>query len=275
MNLRGILSDAGILLPIKSAIGSEIAASKYSAVPTPVCAPVPAHCRAGRWRAAALLLCLAYQPAWTQVSSLSVTETVTGNSLPLTPAVTFDDEGFVNSAEFATIIEPEVDAATVVVVTATGSASFLDGNDNALTDADSVAAGFQLTSLAYGRNTIKIKTTNVNNENLEHNYTLTIWRARTPLFCKRTTQVRDVIVGRVSGVDHCANITARHLAQITWLTIDSLSVTALRSGDFAGLSELSSLGLINNDIRSFPANLFDDLAGLETLVIRQINRYSH
>ena len=252
----------------------------------PAAAAAPGRSRARRWRAAHLvllaatlgLLCLAVRPAAANLTSLSVTETVSGNTVPLDPAFATD------RVDFEAIIEPGVDDVSIFTSTAAGYRvrDITDGNGNALTDADTVAAGFQIESLAYGRNTVKFRTDHHSNVQPDRDYTLTIWRARTPLFCKRTSQVRDIIVGAVSGVEHCANVTASHLSQITELEIAPHPtagllddyITALRAGDFAGLTGLRVLKLVSNRFTSLPADLFDGLTALRELRISNSTAYT-
>ena len=141
----------------------------------------------------------------------------------------------------------------------------------------------------------------------------------------RTPQVRDAIVAAVPGVNSAAEVTATHLAAITYLDLSSpepeeddwedeedeedgwdldglddrylgdvevdldglddvavdlgiglipdfgvdLGVkkrfTALKAGDFDGLTALTYLYLSGNDLVSLPAGIFDDLTALTTL----------
>ncbi len=84
--------------------------------------------------------------------------------------------------------------------------------------------------------------------------------------CTRTPQVRSAIVGKVSGVTRCADLTVAHLTGITGeLRLRSLG--SLRANDFAGLTALTSLDLGNNSLRSLPAGIFDSLDSLQTLIL--------
>jgi hypothetical protein len=67
--------------------------------------------------------------------------------------------------------------------------------------------------------------------------------------CDRTEQVRDAIVAAVPGVTECADVTETHLAAITGpLNLANKSITALKAGDFDGLTALTELDLNNNQI---------------------------
>ncbi len=85
-------------------------------------------------------------------------------------------------------------------------------------------------------------------------------RDQTANVCDRTAQVRDAIVARTS-VSACADVTAAHLAAITWLNLGYESISELDSGDFSGLTALTSL-FLNNNLTSLPDGL---LAGLDAL----------
>ena len=54
--------------------------------------------------------------------------------------------------------------------------------------------------------------------------------------CGRTAAVRIAILGQISGVTACANVTDTHLAAITYLELLNDGITALAAGDFDGLT---------------------------------------
>ena len=90
--------------------------------------------------------------------------------------------------------------------------------------------------------------------------------ASTNGICSRTQQVRDAIVGLVSGVTHCADVTDAHLAAITGpLNLGNKGITALAAGDFDGLTALTTLYLNNNSLTTLPAGVFDELTALTEL----------
>ena len=93
--------------------------------------------------------------------------------------------------------------------------------------------------------------------------------------CHRTPQVRDEIVEK-SPVNACGDVTAAHLAAITGLGLGRITVlgtttgeeiTALRVGDFDGLTGLTTLVVSGEQLSSVPAGLFDELTSLETLLL--------
>ena len=88
--------------------------------------------------------------------------------------------------------------------------------------------------------------------------------------CDRTPQVRDGIVGAISGVSDCADVTDAHLSGITGvLDLSNQNVAALRAGDFSGLGNLQALYLGMNPLTTLPANVFSGLDGLEALAFEE------
>ena len=86
--------------------------------------------------------------------------------------------------------------------------------------------------------------------------------------CGRTEQVRTAILGEISGVSNCANVTDTHLAAITGLlNLESKGITALAAGDFDGLTALMQLRLDQNSLSTLPAGVFDELTALRTLIL--------
>ena len=81
----------------------------------------------------------------------------------------------------------------------------------------------------------------------------------------RTQQVQDTIVALVPGVDAADDVTAVHLALITNLNLSDQSITALKAGDFDGLSALRSLSLAKNTLSSLPADIFSGLSSMSSL----------
>ena len=83
--------------------------------------------------------------------------------------------------------------------------------------------------------------------------------------CSRTQGVQDRILGSVQiNVTACDDITTAALAGIRTLG-GGASITSLQAGDYAGLTGLRTLLLINSGLTSLPAGIFDDLTALETL----------
>ena len=86
--------------------------------------------------------------------------------------------------------------------------------------------------------------------------------------CMRTPAIRDAIVDAIIP-DNCSmrSSTADFLlAGITDLTVDGLTATPV-SGDFSGLTGLTSLSLTNGDFTDspFPLDIFSDLGSLRSL----------
>ncbi len=78
----------------------------------------------------------------------------------------------------------------------------------------------------------------------------------------RTPQVRDAIVAAVPGVNNASDVTEAHLASITELNLRYTSISALKVGDFSGLTALTNLNLYDNDLTSLPEDVFDGLTAL-------------
>ena len=83
--------------------------------------------------------------------------------------------------------------------------------------------------------------------------------------CDRTPQVRDAIVAVLPGVSDCNDVTKAHLALITNLNLSDQNITALKAGDFDGLSSLRTLALYKNTLSSLPAGTFSGLSSLNSL----------
>ncbi len=83
----------------------------------------------------------------------------------------------------------------------------------------------------------------------------------------RTPQVRDAIVAAVPGVNSAADVTEEHLANIRTLSLYRKNITALKEGDFDGLSSLRSLNLHRNSLSSLPAGIFTGLTSLKGIAL--------
>ena len=86
--------------------------------------------------------------------------------------------------------------------------------------------------------------------------------------CDRTPQVGDEIVHK-AGVGDCVEVVDRHLASIQELDLEGeenvageTDITALREGDFAGLTGLVTLSLGHNELTELPASVFSGLSSL-------------
>ena len=93
-----------------------------------------------------------------------------------------------------------------------------------------------------------------------------------PGICTRTAAVQTAILGKIEGVDDCADVTATHLAAITGsLSLSRRSISSIAAGDFAGLTALTALYLHRNSVRELPVGVFDDLTSLTTLNLQGNN----
>ena len=90
--------------------------------------------------------------------------------------------------------------------------------------------------------------------------------------CDRTEAVRDAILDGFTATV-CADVSVAQLASITSLDLSSSAIPALQSGDFAGLSGLTSLNLNDdgftptNSLSPLPADIFAGLTALQTLTL--------
>ena len=107
--------------------------------------------------------------------------------------------------------------------------------------------------------------------------------------CNRTRGVQVAILSQITGVNDCVDVTASHLAQISYVTVrelaggllagdfaglssatlisvqDSSNLTELPAGIFAGLSSVATIDLTGNQISELPDGIFDDAVGLMDL----------
>ena len=96
--------------------------------------------------------------------------------------------------------------------------------------------------------------------------TATVTVDSTAGICGRTEAVRGAIVGKISGVVSCADVTDTHLGAITGtLSLGQAGITALAAGDFDGLTSLTQLNMGSNSLAELPDNVFDELTALTTL----------
>ena len=91
----------------------------------------------------------------------------------------------------------------------------------------------------------------------------------TPGICGRTAKVHEIIVYYLGegGVERtCAEVNVADLESFTIsLDMSGESIGSLKSGDFAGLTNLISLVLSRNTFTTLPANVFSGLSALGTL----------
>ena len=74
-----------------------------------------------------------------------------------------------------------------------------------------------------------------------------------PPLSDRTPAVRAAIVAAVPGVSNANDVTVAHLAAITRLDLSGRSISALKTGDFNGLTGLTWLNLYNNQVSDISA----------------------
>ena len=89
----------------------------------------------------------------------------------------------------------------------------------------------------------------------------------TSLLSDRTPQVRDAIVAAVPGVNNANDVTKAHLARITNLNLRAKGISALKAGDFAGLSSLREIELTGNQLRTPPTDIFSGLSSLRVIYL--------
>ena len=63
----------------------------------------------------------------------------------------------------------------------------------------------------------------------------------------RTQQIQDAVV-KARYVNSADEVTAAHLADITWFELEDAGITALKAGDFYGFTSLKTLNLSDNSI---------------------------
>ena len=84
--------------------------------------------------------------------------------------------------------------------------------------------------------------------------------------CDRTQQVQDAILDQVVPAAACRDATARLLAAYDGpLDMSAMSVSALRVGDFVGLSRVRHLHLQDNQLTSVSADILAPLTGMHVL----------
>ena len=137
------------------------------------------------------------------------------------------------------------------------------------TDADGTV------SLAVGNNVITIEVTAEDGVTTQI-YTVRITRDNVPEtsagICDRTSEVQSAILAKLNeGLDapeitDCSEVTDEDLGGITGsMTLSSMQLSALKSGDFEGLSGLTSLYLDHNNLTALPEGMFQGLESLDIL----------
>ena len=83
--------------------------------------------------------------------------------------------------------------------------------------------------------------------------------------CDRTFLVRVAIINEIESAPACAAVTAQDLSGVRFLEFNNAGITSLKSGDFAGLTNLKRLWLYQNQLQTLPADVFAGLTSLEEL----------
>ena len=84
----------------------------------------------------------------------------------------------------------------------------------------------------------------------------------------RTINVANAILNAIPRVTACDQVTTNHLASITSLSFNGITLPSLKTNDFDGLPNLRSLNIsANSQITNFPSGVFDKLTNLERLSI--------
>ena len=91
--------------------------------------------------------------------------------------------------------------------------------------------------------------------------------AQTVDICSRTTQVQSLLMLSTGAID-CASVSSFHLGNLRdSINLGRSSITALKPGDFEGLTALRVLWLDYNALTSLPVGVFDGLTALERLYL--------
>ena len=149
----------------------------------------------------------------------------------------------------------------------------VESNNTATASVEVSGSTVTITPVAIGTATITITAADTAGQTVTQTFMVSVNAQGTNLtdLCSRTAVVKNVIVDEVSGKTNCADITTAELAGITQLLFfGSLSSTSLKgsnlkSGDFAGLTGLTTLNLSGNEITTLPADIFSGLSALESL----------
>ena len=93
----------------------------------------------------------------------------------------------------------------------------------------------------------------------------------TPGICDRTAIVQELIIYYLeedhSVVRACAEVNVADLASFTALAAADESIGSLKSGDFAGLTNVADVALSRNDFTTLPVDLFSDMTALLHLTV--------
>ena len=209
-------------------------------------------------------------------------EAIADSTAPATPntAPTFT-EGVSTTRSIAENVATGVNIGTAIAATDADNDALtytLGGTDASAFDIDSTTGQLRTrVTLDYETKSTYTVTVTVSDGSLTNTITVTITvtdvndtavvSTLTPV-CDRTTQVRDAIVAAVPGVSDCDDVTDAHLAAIRGLLdLRNKNISALKPGDFDGLSSLQDIRLDRNQLRALPADIFSGLSSLRTLYL--------
>ena len=159
------------------------------------------------------------------LSDLALSDAATAAAVTLSPP--FVATGITYRAEVA-------HATAAITVDGTAADTGATVAYTPTTDADT-ATGHQVTLNAGETTTVTVTVTSADAMATQA-YTIQVKRRATDV-CERTPEVRDAIVAAVSSVSDCADLTTRHLADISKVVVSGQNVT-LAAGDFNGLASL-------------------------------------
>lgn len=89
--------------------------------------------------------------------------------------------------------------------------------------------------------------------------------AATRSVCDRTPQIRDALVQALDKP--CDQIREADLLQVKAIRVPRTGLTAVKLGDFSGLTRLDTLNVKRNAISELPRGIFAELSSLRVLVI--------
>ena len=84
--------------------------------------------------------------------------------------------------------------------------------------------------------------------------------------CDRTQEVQDAILGELTDSPTCSTVTETQLAGIKYFYTDGYSSASIVPGDFADLTGLMELGILNStELTTVQANAFSEMTGYSEL----------
>ena len=133
-----------------------------------------------------------------------------------------------------------------------------------------------ITPVAIGTATITVTATDTAGQTATQTFMVSVISSPlpNPTVCMRHPKVQEVIIQNVHGKSACGDITAADLAAITSLVHtggfhSGFGQAPPKGSDFAGLTALTTLGIINNKagggLTTLPADLFQGLPALRSL----------